>query len=408
MHRTNGEGNVAGAFTGGPPATCLTPEFLNSIQEEICNVIEYAGLTVATDGYSDTKTQLLTAIRTLVPKSAPYTVIVSTQAEFNAIITRIGANHYHIADANITVLLKYLAGGYKCYGATSFLSGGNAYGYIQTNLCTHLKMENGAYLDCGDTAFYLEANTNNCKLENVWIKGTGTVAAALTRSFYATGLRMTFDNCKTSNRYASAAFNGFEGTNVAATDITNKYINCSAFSLQTSSVGAADYLCGFNYCYNICLCLVSTLTSSRWLYGFYNCNNVSNCIAYSLLVVATAGTGLCVGFYGCKCVSSCMAYDFNASGAGAMANGFYCFNMSSCYANKIDAVDTSSGFNNCSYLSACQANDIDSSAGSAYGFYSCDYGSSLYTTEANNASNDFINTDDVAIATNFSCPAVFT
>jgi hypothetical protein len=402
MHRTNGEGNVAGQFVGGPPATCLTPEWCNSVQEELCNVIEAAGLTVASDGFADTKNQLLAAIRTLIPQPDPYDIIVSTQAEFNALFTRQGANHYHIHDDYKTVLVKNFTGGYLCDGPMSFLSGGDTWGYVQTNLCTHLKFENGAYWNVGDSLFYLEANTSDCKLENVWIRGTGTAAVALTRSFYATGVRMTFDNCKTSNRYSSSDFNGFEATNVAATDITNKYNNCSVFNINGSTITR-----GYYYCYNLCGCLsynISTTVNLAQSLGFRTCYNLESCVAYNI----SGTTGSTIGFSTCSMVSTCYAYNISATTGDAI--GFIIsYMMSSCYADKIDTTTgTAIGFSGCYYMSACNSNDIDTAGGTAYGFASCNYGSSIYTTEAANAGNDWMNTNDAQITNKFSCPAVFT
>jgi hypothetical protein len=399
MHRTNGEGNVAGQFVGGPPATCLTPEWCNSVQEELCNVIEAAGLTVASDGFADTKNQLLAAIQTIISNPDPYDIIVSTQAEFNALFTRQGANHYHIHDDYKTVLVKNFTGGYLCDGPMSFLSGGDTWGYVQTNLCTHLKFENGAYWNVGDSLFYLEANTSDCKLENVWIRGIGTAAVALTRSFYATGVRMTFDNCKTSNRYSNTLFNGFEGSNVVATDITNKYVNCSSYSLNCT-----NNLSGFKYCYNLSSCLSYSLSVSgvgMYSMGFRECRNLVSCIAYNIFSDASIGSG----FYTCYQLSAC--YSFTISSTTGGATGFHgCELLSGCYANTMDSGSSANGFYSCDYMSACKANDID--APTFFGFNSCNYGSSLYTDEVANSGNDWMNTNDAQIGNKYSCPAVFT
>uniref|UniRef100_A0A6M3IU07 Putative tail fiber protein n=1 Tax=viral metagenome TaxID=1070528 RepID=A0A6M3IU07_9ZZZZ len=61
MHRTEGENNDSGLFTDGPPGTAVEQNWLNAVQEEICNVIEYAGLTVET-AVTDTRLQLYNAI----------------------------------------------------------------------------------------------------------------------------------------------------------------------------------------------------------------------------------------------------------------------------------------------------------------------------------------------------------
>lgn len=70
MHRTTGDGNeVIGGkrqfvdqVLPGTPGTIVEKYWMNSAQEEICNVVEGAGLTLASDGPSDTRDQLYTAI----------------------------------------------------------------------------------------------------------------------------------------------------------------------------------------------------------------------------------------------------------------------------------------------------------------------------------------------------------
>jgi hypothetical protein len=64
MHRTDADGNVAGAFTDGNPAipqvaTLVDAAWLNDIQENVCTVIESAGITLV----KGTGTQLRDAIR---------------------------------------------------------------------------------------------------------------------------------------------------------------------------------------------------------------------------------------------------------------------------------------------------------------------------------------------------------
>lgn len=79
MHRIDTPGNVAGHFTDGDPLipqepTIVGEDWLNAVQEEICNVIEAAGITLN----KPTNTQLLAAMRALFgPKmlEAPVTVI---------------------------------------------------------------------------------------------------------------------------------------------------------------------------------------------------------------------------------------------------------------------------------------------------------------------------------------------
>lgn len=64
MHRTEGANNVGNLYTNGPPGTTVTADSMNALQEEICNVIESAGLTLLTAS-TDTRTQLLAALQAL-------------------------------------------------------------------------------------------------------------------------------------------------------------------------------------------------------------------------------------------------------------------------------------------------------------------------------------------------------
>jgi len=68
MHRTEGLNNDAGLFTNGPPGTRVEENFLNALQEEICNVIEGAGVTLKTAA-TETRNQLWTVLSTLFPFS---------------------------------------------------------------------------------------------------------------------------------------------------------------------------------------------------------------------------------------------------------------------------------------------------------------------------------------------------
>lgn len=62
MHRTEGTNHVNNEFTDGPPATCITDDWLNAVQEELAYVIEQAGLTMDTAG-TETAQQLLEAFQ---------------------------------------------------------------------------------------------------------------------------------------------------------------------------------------------------------------------------------------------------------------------------------------------------------------------------------------------------------
>jgi len=68
MHRIDGIGHSSNLFTGGdktasPPVlgTRVTPEWLNAVQEEICNLLEYMDFTLAASTETE-RMQLLDAV----------------------------------------------------------------------------------------------------------------------------------------------------------------------------------------------------------------------------------------------------------------------------------------------------------------------------------------------------------
>lgn len=68
MHRTEGANNDGNLFKDGPPGTTVGAAILNAIQEEICNVIEKAGIAVKTQS-TETRDQLAKAISDFVDKT---------------------------------------------------------------------------------------------------------------------------------------------------------------------------------------------------------------------------------------------------------------------------------------------------------------------------------------------------
>src|SRR3990167_6104864 len=156
MHRTEGANYIKDSagrnnFTDGPPGTTVDEGFLNAVQEEIANVIEYAGINLLTKA-TDTHTQLREAI---LQAAGSFEYIVSSQTSFNSLIERVAANQYKIKDDYSSVYLKSIAGGYACTGSSSFLSGGDTYGYILTNNCKLMLAEGGATFSFGDERGYI-------------------------------------------------------------------------------------------------------------------------------------------------------------------------------------------------------------------------------------------------------------
>jgi len=65
MQRTEGRYNLNNMFVNGPPATTIEDDWLNSVQEEICTVVEESGLEVL-DASNDTRNQLYEAITRII------------------------------------------------------------------------------------------------------------------------------------------------------------------------------------------------------------------------------------------------------------------------------------------------------------------------------------------------------
>jgi hypothetical protein len=445
MHRTEGANNTIvdgkSQFTEGPPATTIPANWLNAMQEEIANVIEQTGGTLL-QGTTDTKNQLWNAIRTTIQ---PYDYVVNSQATFQDAIERVGANQYKIKSDYKSIYFRNITGGYSMVSAAVSLSGGvDSWGYLETNACTLVEFENGATLGMGAQRGYIEANTADCLLRNAHVTGDGT-AAAIVQSFLLNNVRVTFDNCKCSNRNSNVDMVGFQGSGTALHNITSKYINCTVFTLD-----GADKLHGFKSCHNLNNCIVYDLDGSGDnVNGFNDCDILSNCIVYDIETSVGTLSGFkdssnlsnCKttqldavstvnGFENCNQLSSCYANDIDSSVAGA--RGFEnCNQLSSCYANDIDSVGNAEGFRICWKISSCYANDIDSSANNGYGFgscgaisscradnisasitaagfFSCNYGAALWTGEAVNNGNDWMDTVDANIINKVSTPSVWT
>lgn len=440
MHRTEGANNIDGSFVSGPPPTTVPPEWLNAVQEEISNVIEKSGLQLY-PADTDPLDQLWKAMQKGV---SAYDIVVTSQSQFNDIIERVAINQYKIKSEYTSVYVKAITGGYACAGVNSFLSDGDTWGYIETNACSHLEFQNGTYLNFSTGAGYIKVNTSKGLLKNIDIQGS-VVSAVITRSFLLAATYVTFDNCSTSIRTSSGGFDGFEGSGTALHNLTSKYVNCVVHTIA----GTATDIHGFFNCMNLTNCIVYSFSAAAAIHGFKTCTQLAACVVYDLTSSSTA-----TGFEDCDRISSCYAYTITST--GSTANGFTsCDQVSACYAFvinasgsslgfsscvqvsacKVRAVDssggTATGYNNCDQISACYVEDVDAAAGDAYGFRNCNpiaachatdidasgvaegfgacsYGAALFTDEATNSGNDWIDSTDAQIVNKVSTPDVWT
>lgn len=372
MHRTEGANNVAGLYSAGPPPTTITADALNSIQEEICNVIEYSGQAIQTAA-TDTRNQLLTALLALIPT---YDAVVVSQASWDAIIERTAANTYQFKDDYKSVFVKV-----GDYALT--LSGGDTWGQLQTNNVTHLEFECAATITFGNTPGYLNVNTPRCYLKNVTVKGLGTVASAVQYSFLLSAAAVTFDNCVALRRLSNTNMTGFQGSATASHNLSTKYINCRSVELTSSG-----NISGFYLCQNMVECTVNACacTGSGVLYGFSTCDNISSSQVYSL----DSANGNCAGFYTCNQVSACKVFDIDTSGTGVAYGYHTCMRVSACIATDIQsAVNVDSyGFHTCAQTSGCTVSVIDATGtGDVYGFLLCVNVSACYAYDLDGADN---------------------
>jgi hypothetical protein len=338
------------------------------------------GATVRITNYGDSR---------VAANMQKHSAVVYSQATFNQAIVRVEANHYHIRDDITSIYFKFLTGGYLCYGATSFLSGGDTWGYIQTNNCADITFEEGAYLHMGNERGYLEINTTGCYLLNVDIRGLGAVANAIGYSFYASVVtEIILENCKTSNRLSNANFTGF--ASVATTK--SKLINCTVENIQSSGwcngfgqlnnlvncqsidirSTAGAIVRGFAICNNLTNCYAYDIDNAAdHVYGFYDCANLLNCKANKIDHSGAVAAKSAYGFYICTYLSNCFASDIDTNGAGGNADGF----SSSANIGFSRATACAMGFNACTEILGCK-----SDTNSIHGFTGCSTLSSCYAT----------------------------
>lgn len=80
MHRTEATNHASNLYTEGPPASIFGADSANAIQEEICNVIEQAGITLKTQA-TETRDQLWAALVSLgagQPKYSTQSIATTT------------------------------------------------------------------------------------------------------------------------------------------------------------------------------------------------------------------------------------------------------------------------------------------------------------------------------------------
>jgi hypothetical protein len=455
-------------FTDGPPGTTVPAAWLNSLQEEIAYVIEQADLQLK-GASNDTQTQLFEAI-VRIGSTGGWDYVVTSQATFNDMIERVSANRYKIKDDYRSVYCKYIAAGYQMSGPNSPLSNGDTWGYIETNNCSLLFCEGGTAIDFGLSKGYIKINTADAIINGVINTSDITTGDDISYGFLmdAVALNAKLINCSVKNKKIlsnGANFAAFKGVGTPSIDKTISYTNCSVEDIEyvaPVAIGISTY--GFKDCQNLVNCFIEDIIIGVNLeaayHGFDTCLKLTNCYVEDVTNNDTTGNTSVFGFWTCKGLSSCRVDDLNGPQSGSMSAFRLCEDLSSCIAENCDSVSSTYGFDTCFRLSSCTANDIDSSgstpagfkscnvlsacyankidysgagvldaygfescrslaaceandvdvggAGSAEGFKSCTYGAALYTNEAVNSGNDWIDTVDVSVTNKVSTPSNWT
>ncbi len=348
-----------------------------------------------------------------------YDVVVRTQAQFNAIIERVSANRYKISNAVRSLYLRYKTGGggYYCYGVTSFLSGGDTWGYIETNNCARIVMEPATYLFFGNARGYLKVTTIGAVVEGVEVRGnTITAAAGADYSFLVAAQNVTLRNCISNEIYTDSDFSAFAGGNYKSA----RFEGCKVYTINCNTAGRtirAFYQCYnisgayveditiangsallFDNCYFINNSYIYNVSSIQDLYGFSQCENISNCYIDTFSVTGSSSvscgfancneissstvkgvtnsstSGSNYAFVSCNRVSACKAINIQSTGSSGTAQGFNsCYHISACYAENVNASSTATayGFNACRNISGCDVTSLTTASGNAFGYLSC-------------------------------------
>lgn len=342
-----------------------------------------------------------------------YDYIVSTQEDFNILIDYTAANQYKIKDNVKSIFVKSLSGGYQMTGATSPLQEGDLYGYIETNDCTRIVFEPGAFIDMHQNIGYLEVDTDYCHLNGVSIRGDKGAASAIQRSFLLNADYVTYNNCDSQTRLSNATPTYvFEGSSTASHNDSSNYINCFISDIDSSNTFRCFYKCKniinthvisigqssgsvvsiFELCENIDNFYIETIDAPNNRVSIANdCKIIKNgkikdidglytilfstCeIISNLHIEDIDQTGAAIfnsnGFASCEIINNVKIIQMDS--ANNCYAYFQCDQLTNCYAEDIDSSGGNSyGFYDCNIITSCKVTDVDSGAGNYYGFYDC-------------------------------------
>lgn len=338
---------------------------------EICRFTT-DGATITFTGNGDTR----------LYQKLNYKMIVSSQDQFNAIITRTAANTYKFDDAITNLHLKPLAGGYELTGANSFNTGGDTgINTLETNNVVKLTAEYGAYLTAPLYDATFKVNTDYAYIEGIVVK-TGHSSGATATKILNSASYVTFVKCGIEDMDLSTSATAADMID-GGSDLYSAYYECF---IQISAFPTSGGLTfnGFLSCYNMFNCQVYDWDMNKniahSLRGFQGCQYLSNCTVYNIAHSGAGGSGANIsGFRGCSFMSNCVVDTITGNLVGSGYAFESCNNLSNCYAKDVGSfLAANDGFLSCDYLSSCRSY---SNTGS--GFKTCDNVSAC-RSESNN------------------------
>lgn len=296
-------------------------------------------------------------IRSSIIESTINATIIRSQDDFNEIIERVAANQYKIKNGIYAIYVKILSDGYKMHGVTSPLSGGDTWGYIETNECSRIIFVPGAYIDMGVTEGYIKSNTNGGILKNVWIKGDIGTPAAIITSFLLDANDVTYERCISSDRNSNVTFEVFKKS---STNEHNETVQCDACIVRNLSSNTTLY--GFRGLWNVHKCTIRNINTAGPFFGIAGCNIVTSCKIID--IIATSITYCIVNV---NIVTSC--YIRNITTSGTLIGIENCDEIAN--NNVTGLVGTGSSqvqaYNNINNMAVCEAREISNDGGNVFG-----------------------------------------
>jgi hypothetical protein len=271
-----------------------------------------------------------------------FDIIVNSQKDFESAVERIAANQYKFKDSITTIYFDF-AGGLLMSGT---LSGGDSWGYLQTNNAKRLVMNPLTYIDFGQTQGYIEINTSNAVLENIEIRGDKGSAVAAQRSFLLNANYVSFLNCVTQKRLVNTDFAAFEGSSTGFHNDSSFYFNCKVFDIDQNG---AFTLSAFKGCKNIARIFLNNMENTNASGSISLLNTCTNIVNTLIRGIDSAGNSTLKIYESCVNIDnfSLTDIDFVTGGSGSVILFDTCTNVKNGKITDIDIDDNFTVFSTC-------------------------------------------------------------